>query len=157
MIIGYLLLVLHIIFLSVNNICFSIYIDDESSAADLDIFLGTDGYGREQSSNWRRYSWHSQRALWGLQHLHTSMQVCRSYFHFGGVTITNTVLNHMHINVFVGDSEILPFCVHRHSVARQFIKNKGRNQTWINHPLINKHVWMFCSFKLKMKNTTYRI
>lgn len=52
--IGYLLLVLHI--LPQCQQYFFFYIDDESSDADLDIFLGTDGYGREQSSNWRRFS-----------------------------------------------------------------------------------------------------
>lgn len=52
--IGYLLLVLHILPQCQQYLFF--YIDDESSDADLDIFLGTDGYGREQSSNWRRFS-----------------------------------------------------------------------------------------------------
>lgn len=55
--------------------------------------------------------------------------VCRSYFRFGGVAITKTVLNPIHINVFVGDREILPICVHRHSVVRQLIKYKETNQT----------------------------
>lgn len=42
--IGYLLLVLHILPQCEQYLFF--YIDDESSDADLDIFLGTDGCGR---------------------------------------------------------------------------------------------------------------
>lgn len=54
--IGYLLLVLHILPQCQQYLFF--YIDD----ADLDILRGTDGYGGEQSSNWRRFSYR-HRAL----------------------------------------------------------------------------------------------
>lgn len=52
--IGYSLLILHILPQCQQYLFF--YIDDESSDADLNTFLGTGGYGCEQSSNWRRYS-----------------------------------------------------------------------------------------------------
>lgn len=46
-------------------------------------------------------------------------------FPFWGVTIMKAVLNPIHINVFVGDREILPICVHRHKTVYKIQRNES--------------------------------